>query len=146
VEFTLADLSQIPLFNQDLEDPYPAAVVQLKELLSRADAVVIASPEYNLSYTAVLKNALEWVSRRNLQTNLAGKPVALVGVSAIASSISQSHLRDVLWALNMNVLNRPIASVAYPHEKFDQEGRLTDQTTRDLIGQVRDALLEAVKK
>jgi chromate reductase len=91
VKFTLADITEIPFFNEDRETPYPEAVLKLKGILDSADALVISSPEYNLSYTGVLKNALEWVSRRSLQTKLAGKPVALIGTAAIGVGVSQSH-------------------------------------------------------
>ena len=76
IKFTLAEISEIPLFNEAREQPYPKSVLTLKELLDSADALVISSPEYNLSYTAVLKNALEWISRPSLQTNIVGKTVA----------------------------------------------------------------------
>lgn len=141
--FSLADLSSIPLFNADSEEPYPSAVHKLKEQINQADAVVISSPEYNLSYTAVLKNALEWLSRRPLGAQLAGKPVLLMAVSAISSSLSQSHLRDVMTALNMRLLNRPIIQVGNPREKFDDEGYLNDDATRDKLIQAGEALVEA---
>lgn len=144
VDFTIADISEIPFFNQDQEQPYPASVIKVKELLDSADAVVISSPEYNLSYTGVLKNALEWLSRRSLQTKLAGKPVALIGVAAIGVGVSQSHLRDVMFALNMNVLNRPIVQVGNAREKFDQEGNLTDNDTKEMLVKLKDALHDAI--
>lgn len=144
IKFTLADISKIPFFNEDQEQPYPEAVVNLKEILDSADAVVISAPEYNLSYPGVLKNALEWVSRRSLQTKLAGKPVALIGAAAIGVGVSQSHLRDVMFALNMKVLNRPIVHVGNSRSKFDSEGNLTDSMTRDLLVQLKDALIDAI--
>ncbi|WCK54026.1 NAD(P)H-dependent oxidoreductase [Aneurinibacillus sp. Ricciae_BoGa-3] len=144
IKFTLADISEIPFFNEDREQPYPEAVLKLKETLDSADALVISSPEYNLSYTGVLKNALEWVSRRSLQTKLAGKPVALIGAAAIGVGVSQSHLRDVMFALNMKVINRPIVQVGYTREKFDSEGNLKDNVTRDLLVQLKNALIDAI--
>jgi chromate reductase len=96
IKFTLADISEIPFFNEDREQPYPETVLKLKEILDSADALVISSPEYNMSYTAVLKNALEWISRRSLQTKLAGKPVALIGAAVIGIGVSQSHLRGAI--------------------------------------------------
>ncbi|WP_082129737.1 NADPH-dependent FMN reductase [Aneurinibacillus tyrosinisolvens] len=145
IKFTLGDISEIPFFNEDREQPYPATVLKLKELLDSADALVISSPEYNLSYTAVLKNAIEWLSRRSLQTELAGKPVALIGAAVIGVGVSQSHLRDVMFALNMNVLNRPIVQVGNAHEKFDKEGNLTDNTTKELLVKLKDELIDAIK-
>ncbi len=141
--FTLADISDLPFFNADMEQPYPESVMKLKKLMESADAVVISSPEYNMSYTGVLKNALEWLSRRQLKTPLAGKPVAIIGASAIQASVSQSHLRDVMFALNMQVLSRPIVQVIHASEKFDEEGNLTDERTWESLGQLTTALIRA---
>jgi len=143
VKFSVADISEIPFFNEDREHPYPESVLKLKELLDSADALVISSPEYNLSYTGVLKNAIEWVSRRSLDTKLAGKPVALIGTAALNVSVSQSHLRDVMFALNMKVLNRPFVQVGNAFEKFDKDGNLTDSATRDLLVQLKNELVPA---
>lgn len=145
IKFTLADISEIPFFNEDKEQPYPEPVLKLKELLDSADALVISSPEYNLSYTGVLKNAIEWLSRPSLQTRLAGKPVALIGTAAIGVSVSQSHLRDVMFALNMNVINRPIVQVGNAREKFDKEGNLTDNITKETLAKLKDELINRAK-
>lgn len=144
VTFTIADLSDIPLYHPDREQPFPEAVLALKELLNSADALVISSPEYNLSYTAVLKNAIEWLSRHSLQVNLAGKPVALMGAATFSVSVSQSHLRDVMFALDMKVINRPIVQVGGSREKFDQDGSLTDSAARDSLTQLAAAILGAI--
>lgn len=141
VKFTMADISEIPFFNEDHEQPYPTSVVKLKELLDSADAYVISSPEYNMSYTGALKNALEWVSRRSLGTNLAGKPVGLIGTAALGVNVSQSHLRDVMYALNLKVLTRPIVHIGNAFEKFDQDGNLKDDATRELLVQLKNELV-----
>ncbi len=145
VEFTMADISDVPFFNEDREQPYPQSVLKLKELLDAADALVISSPEYNLSYTAVLKNTLEWISRRSLQVKLAGKPVALIAASGVSSAVSQSHLRDVMFALNMKVLNRPIVQIGNARDKFDEQGNLTDNHAIELLAQLKDALMDTMK-
>jgi chromate reductase len=144
IKFTLADISEIPFFNEDREQPYPETVLKLKEILVSADAFVISSPEYNMSYTALLKNAIEWISRPSLQTKLAGKPVALIGAAVIGIGVSQSHLRDVMFALNMKVITRPIVQVGNAREKFDQEGNLTDNAPKERLVQLINALIEAV--
>jgi chromate reductase, NAD(P)H dehydrogenase (quinone) len=143
VKFTLADISEVPFFNEDREQPYPETVLKLKEILDSADALVISSPEYNMSYTGVLKNAIEWISRRSLQTKLAGKPVALIGAAVIGIGVSQSHLRDVMFALNMKVINRPIVQVGNAREKFDNEGNLTHNATKEWLVQLKNALIDA---
>jgi chromate reductase len=144
VKFTIADISELPFFNEDKELPFPQSVLKLKVLIDAADALVISSPEYNLSYTAVLKNALEWLSRRSLQAKLAGKPVALMGAAAISLGVSQSHLRDVMFALNMKVLNRPIIQIANPKGKFDEQGNLTDSLVKEKLVELKDELLRNI--
>lgn len=141
VTFTFVDISEFPFFNADKEQPFPETVVRAKEILDSADAVIISSPEYNLSYTGVLKNALEWLSRRSLGAKLAGKPVALVGAAAISLGVSQSHLRDVMLALNMEVITRPIVQVVNAAEKFDHSGNLTDPLVKDLLVKLKDEFL-----
>ncbi|MCF8565480.1 NAD(P)H-dependent oxidoreductase [Alicyclobacillus tolerans] len=145
VVFTIADLSEIPLYNPDNELPYPDSVLALASMVNQADGLVISSPEYNLSYTAVLKNTLEWLSRRSLGAHLAGKPTALIGTASINVAVSQSHLRDVLLALNLDVLTRPIVQIVdTEHDKFDDLGNLIDVDTVNMLIRVRDALLEAI--
>lgn len=143
--FTEADLSGIPFYNPDHEEPFPEMVLQLKALVESADAVVISCPEYNLSYTAVLKNTLEWLSRRSLGTPLAGKPAALIGAASIQVGVSQSHLRDVLFGMNLNLLNRPVVQVGNARAKFDDEGNLTDANVKEQLAQLRDGLIERMK-
>jgi len=135
-QFTLANISVLPFFNEDLENSLPESVVKLRELAKSADAVVISTPEYNLSISSVLKNALEWLSRQSLGRPIAGKPVAIMGATplAIGTSQAQAHLRDILFGLNMHLVNRPIVMVGNAIEKFEKEGNLIDATTEQLIG------------
>jgi chromate reductase len=145
ITFTEADISEIPFYNEDKEQPFPEAVLKLKAVIETADAVIISCPEYNLSYTGVLKNTLEWLSRRSLQTPLAGKPVAVIGAATVQIGVSQSHLRDVMYALNMKVLPRPIIQVGNAREKFDEKGNLIDAGVKDLLGKLRDEFIHALK-
>lgn len=145
VSFTLAEIGHLPFYSADRENPFPESVLELTELLRSADAVVISSPEYNMSYTGVLKNALEWVSRPSLGKPLEGKPAALIGSSAIATAVSQSHLRDVLFALNLNVLNRPIVRVDHPKDKFDEEGNVTDPVAKEQLAALCDELIRRIQ-
>jgi len=142
IKFTEADISEIPLFNPDTEQPLPEPVSRLKELVESADAVIISAPEYNLSYPAVLKNTLEWLSRRSLNTPLAGKAVALIGAASIQIGVSQSHLRDVMTALNMKVINRPLIQVGNAQEKFDEKGNVIDHQIQELLGQLKEELIK----
>lgn len=144
IKYTEADISELPFFTEEREQSLTETVVKLKQLIESADAIIISTPEYNMSYTAVLKNALEWLSRRTLQTPLAGKPVALIGAASIQIGVSHSHLRDVLYALNMKLINRPIIQVGNAREKFDEKGNLIDAGVKELLGKLKDEIIGAI--
>jgi len=91
------DLSHLPMFNQDSEKPFPDAVVELRTKLAQADALLIATPEYNGSISGALKNAIDWASRSPKQP-LNGKPTAIIGISTgnFGTLRAQLHLRQIL--------------------------------------------------
>jgi chromate reductase len=131
----ILDLASIPMYNGDLDGPTkPDAVTRIRERLAAADALIIASPEYNYSIPGVLKNALDWASRGS-DSPLNGKPVALMGASpgSMGTVRMQMHLRQVLTFNNMFPLNKPEVYIAQSHTKFDNQGTLTDEKSRDLI-------------
>jgi chromate reductase len=143
VALQLFDIAPIPLYNGDVEDRgFPAPVARFKERLAAADALLIAAPEYNYSIPGVLKNAIDWASRPPDTSPLSGKPVALMGASigTMGTARSQYHLRQVCVFTNMLPLNRPEVFVARAHEKFDAQGRLIDETTRQHIRKLLTAL------
>lgn len=142
MEITLADIAQIPVYNEDLRaEQVPTAVQTLADAIARADAVLIATPKYNYSIPGGLKNALDWVSRLPNQP-FANKPVAIMGVSpgAIGTARAQYHLREVFVFLDAKVLNKPEIMIGGALERFDDQGRLHDQKTRDFIGSQLAAL------
>lgn len=126
---TTIRLNDIPVFNQDDEDPLPASVADFKGQVAAADALLIASPEYNWGMTGVLKNVLDWGSRPPKQNVWAGKPVAVFGASPgyLGTVKSQLMTRQVCWALDMRVLAKPEVIVPSVHEKFDAAGNFTDE-------------------
>ncbi|MFQ5855141.1 MAG: NADPH-dependent FMN reductase [Anaerolineae bacterium] len=136
------DLSPIPLFNADVEalgDPEP--VRQFKERIAEADALLIATPEYNYSIPGVLKNAIDWASRPVTSSPLNGKPVAIMGAGGIFGTVrAQQHLRLIAVHNDMRVLNKPQVHIIRPWEKFDADGRLTDETIRERIRDLLEAL------
>ncbi|MCS7178671.1 MAG: NADPH-dependent FMN reductase [Anaerolineae bacterium] len=131
-----AILAQIPPYNEDVRARgEPAPVTALKEAVRQADALLIATPEYNFSIPGVLKNALDWASRPPETSPFSGKPVAIMGATAgtWGTVRAQTHLRQVCQALNMFPLNRPEVLVAFAQEKFREDGQLTDEMARQLI-------------
>src|SRR5665648_100019 len=78
VAIKVFDLEGIPPYNADLENNPPQRVVEFKEKIRAADALLIATPEFNFSISGVLKNAIDWASRPKVDTPLEGKPVAIM--------------------------------------------------------------------
>lgn len=127
------ELQGIPLYDGDQESRPPERVVQLKAAVRAADAVLFATPEYNYSIPGVLKNAIDWGSRPYGDSAWEGKPVAVMGVSPgnLGTARAQYHLRQVFVFLNMFALNRPEVMIGNADERFDEQGNLTDQDTKE---------------
>jgi chromate reductase len=143
VTLSIADLSPIPLYNQDLmTDRFPEPVEELRGRIAQADALLFATPEYNYSLPAVLKNAVDWASRPPSQP-LAGKPAAIMGASPgmLGTARSQMHLRQVFVFVDVHPINKPEVLVARAHEKFDADGKLTDEATRKHVRQLLESLV-----
>ena len=131
VTFTHANIRGIPLFDADLEvASMPEAVAVLKQQIGDADGVLIATPEYNYSYTGVLKNTLDWVSRGPIRP-LIDKPVAVIGASPgnFGTVRAQTDLRRLLHGMAAHVLPKPELLVNQAASKFDENVILTDEAT-----------------
>lgn len=142
------DIEGIPLFNQDLEEEMPAKVKKFKEKIRSADALLIVTPEYNYSFPGVLKNAIDWASRPPGDNSFEGKPVAIMSASTgtLGGARAQYQLRQVLVTLNMHPINRPEVMVPLAGEKFDGEGRLIDERTREKVRELLENLVEWTRK
>jgi chromate reductase len=133
-------LREVPMYDEDVRaNGLPDVVTDLRARIAEADALLIATPEYNYSIPGVLKNAIDWASRPP-EHPFAGKPVALMGASGsnLGTSRAQYHLRQVCVFLDMHPLNKPEVFVARAHEKIDADGKLTDEPTRKIL---RDLLV-----
>jgi chromate reductase, NAD(P)H dehydrogenase (quinone) len=129
------DLAQIPMYNEDVrQEGFPPPVADFRARIKAADGLLIATPEYNYSTSGVLKNAIDWASRPPEQP-FDGKPIGLMGASAgtLGTARAQYHLRQMFVFLNGLVMNRPEVMIPGAQNKFDAEGKLTDQQTRDFI-------------
>ncbi len=137
------ELEGIPVFNQDHDQDPPAKVAELKKRIRAADAVLIATPEYNYSMPGVLKNAIDWASRPYGDSAWSGKPVAVMGASIgrMGTSRAQYHLRQVFIFLDMHPLNKPEVMIGEAADRFDSDGNLIDERSRELI---RDLLQNLV--
>jgi chromate reductase len=132
----VAEWRDVPIFDADLlAAGLPAAVATLRDRIRRADAVLIATPEYNFSIPGGLKNVLDWTGRGDDQP-WAGKPVAILTASPgpVGGARVQYDLRKVLLFLNASVLAKPEVFIGVAGGKFDAEGRCTDEPTRKFVG------------
>lgn len=132
MDIKIYDLSPIPMYNDDIRMAgYPPEVVRLRDAIRAADAILIASPEYNRSVPALLKNAIDWASRRPEQP-FKDKPVAIMGVSngALGAAFANYHLRQIFVYLDARMLNGPEVMIGNAKIKFDEAGRLFDEPTR----------------
>lgn len=147
VALEMADLSEIPLYNEDVrEKGYPPTVQALRDGIRDADAVLIATPEYNYSIPGVLKNAIDWASRPPEQP-FNGKPLGIMGASPgrIGTARAQYHLRQCFVFLNATVLNKPEVMVGGAQQVF-RDGMLVDKQTREFVSDLLKALKEAVER
>ena len=148
VEIEVFDLEGIPPFNQDLENNPPPKVAEFKDKIRTADALLIATPEYNYSIPGILKNAIDWASRPKTTTPLWGKPVALMSASTgrLGGARAQYHLRQTFVFLDMHPVNRPEVMLSMAHENVDANGNLTNEQTKILIRQLIEELASWTKK
>jgi chromate reductase len=142
-------IGEIPHYNEDVEkqgDPEPVAA--LKRAIGEADALLLATPEYNQGVPGVLKNAIDWASRPARRSVLAKKPTAIFGASpaSTGSARAQSQLRQDLVFSDVPVLVQPEILVYRAQEKFDAELRLTDEKTREYIGKLLVALADWTRR
>jgi chromate reductase len=142
------DLAPIPMYDGDIEAAgMPEPVRRFRERIAAADALLIASPEYNNSMPAVLKNAIDWASRPP-ENAFEGKPAAIMGASpgAFGTILGQDHLRRVCRVVDLHVMNYPEVYIAHARDKFDAEGSLTDETVRRRIRTLLVALADWTRR
>jgi chromate reductase, NAD(P)H dehydrogenase (quinone) len=142
------DLLGIPPFNQDDEAHIPEKVALFKSRIRAADAILFVTPEYNYSVPGVLKNAIDWASRPYGDNVWDGKPVALMGASTgmLGTARAQYHLRQTFVFLNMFPINQPEVMISNAAQKFDEQGNLIDQKTKEFITRLLQRLVAWTNK
>ena len=143
VEVDVFDLSDVPLYNEDSVGP-PEPVAALQTAVRDADALLVATPEYNTSMSGVLKNAIDWASQPFPDHGLLDKPVALMGASPgrFGTARAQGDVRSVLTALGCYVLPKPVLQVGAAGEKFSAAGDLEDETVRQKVEELLETLVK----
>ncbi len=142
MKIDIADIGAFPPYNEDVKaQGFPPAVQTFRDQIAAADALLIATPEYNYSVSGVLKNAIDWGSRPPNQP-FDGKPIAIMGASGgvLGTARAQYHLRQICVFLNMFPVNKPEVMIPQAQNRFDAQGNLTDEMAKGLIKQLLESL------
>jgi chromate reductase, NAD(P)H dehydrogenase (quinone) len=145
----IAEISQLPLYNPDLEGAgAPEAWLSFRALVNATDAVLFVTPEHNRSVPAALKNAIDIASRPRGQNMWDGKPAAVASISpgAIGAFGSNNHMRQSLMAVNMPTLAQPEVYIGGAESVFDAAGNVADEGTRSFLTRFMNAFAEWVEK
>jgi chromate reductase len=137
----ITDIGNFPLYNADIG--MPSVVQDFKNKVKAADAILFSTAEYNYSVPGSLKNALDWGSRPYGDNSWEDKPAAIMSESTgmLGGVRAQYHLRQMTLFTNIHVLNKPEVMVGKVKEKFDEQGNLTDEHTKEKIVELLQALV-----
>ncbi len=133
-EAAFVRIDDLPMYNQDQEQPVPATVARFKGEVEAADALLFVTPEHSRSIPAVLKNAIDWGARPWGKSSWPGKPAAVIGTSggAISTAVAQQHLRAVLGDQGLHLLGGE-AYIQFKPELIDAKGNVTDDNVRTFL-------------
>jgi chromate reductase len=134
LDLHIVEIADLPLYNQDLEVEPPAAVVRFKHQIEIADAVLFVTPEFNRSFSAALKDAIEWGSRPWGKNSWVGKPGAIIGVTpgAVGTAAAQSQLRSVVSAIGVALIAQPEIYVNF-RDGLIVDGEVADEGFRGVL-------------
>lgn len=135
LEFVEIGIGDLPLYNRDLDDQYPASATALKDALANVQALLIVTPEHNRSIPGALKNAIDWASRPWGQNSFTNMPVGVIGASpgSLGTALAQQSLRAVLSFCNTRQLTSPEAYVTFAVDDYADDGTCTNARTRDFL-------------
>ena len=132
---TFIQIDDLPMYNQDHENPVPAPVARFKAAVEGAQALLFVTPEHNRSMPALLKNAIDWGTRPWGKSSWPGKPAAIIGTSggAVSTAVAQQHLRAVLAGLPDMPLMSGEAYIQFKPELFDEAHDVTDAAVKPFL-------------
>lgn len=144
LDFSVIDISQLPLFSQDLEGDVPSSVETFRQDIRSNDLILIITPEYNRSIPGVLKNALDWGSRPYAKSAFTGKQAAIAGVSpgAIGTAAAQVHLRSILPCIGLTLIRQPEMYITWTQNLLTPDGLPQDDKTTLFFKKFLDALAQ----
>ena len=147
LKLRITGIGELPIYNFDVQEKgFPAPATKLRDEILAADALLFASPEYNWSVGAPLKNAIDWMSRFQPQP-FNNKPAAVFSCTTgpVGGSRGQYHLRPILSQLGVHWLVKPEVFIGNSVSKFT-DGKLTDETTRKFLSDEMLALEDWIKR
>jgi chromate reductase len=135
LEFTEIAIGDLPLYSPDYDASYPPEAVALKDAITRSNAILFVTPEYNRSIPGALKNAIDWASRPFGQNAFDNMPAAVIGASSgrIGTALAQQSLRGVLSFCNARQMTTPEAYIQFSPEIFADDGEVTNDSTREFL-------------
>ena len=144
----IVEIGELSLYNEDFDSNPPAPWINFRNKLKTFDGVIFLTPEYNRSYTAPIKNALDIGSRPYGQSIWNGKPGAVISVSqgALGGFGANHHLRQPLVFLNIPVMQQPEAYIGNAGTLFDANGNLINDSTKNLLQKFLEAYSQWVNK
>lgn len=142
----IVDISNIPMYNQDLDNNQPESVKYLRAKIKNADGFIISTPEYDFSIPGFLKNTLDYLSRPVNQNPFVGKVGAIMSasISMLGGSRAQYHLRQVMTYLDTRIINKPEVFITFANQKFNEDGTLNDENAKRLIRDLGEKLKKEI--
>lgn len=133
---TEVPIRDLPLYNYDYDAAYPEPAKAFKQAIADSDALLFVTPEYNRGIPGALKNAIDWGSRPKASNAFMGKPSAVIGTSPgkIGTAVAQRELHSVLGAVGSPQMVSPEAYVQFTPGLIDDEGQVSDESTRAFLG------------
>ncbi|MBS0536903.1 MAG: NAD(P)H-dependent oxidoreductase [Proteobacteria bacterium] len=133
-EAKLIQINDLPMYNQDLEQPVPPPVARFKAEVEASDALLFVSPEHSRSIPAVLKNAIDWGTRPWGKTSWPNKPAAVTGASGgvISTAVAQQHLRAVLGDQGLHLIGGE-AYIQFKPDLIDENHNVSDGNVREFL-------------
>lgn len=148
LEFHFVELGDVPMYNDDLWADLPASVSRLKRDIEGADAVLFVVPEYNRSFPAVIKNAIDWATRPYGQNSFGAKPGGLIGTTpgATGTAAGQNHLKSVLNVVDVVLMGQPEVYFQYKPELFAEDGSFKDGPSKDFMTGWADRFVKWIER
>jgi chromate reductase len=146
-EAKLIQIDDLPMYNQDHEQPVPAPVARFKSEVEASDALLFVTPEHTRSIPAVLKNAIDWGTRPWGKTSWPGKPAAVIGTSGgvVSTAVAQQHLRAILGDIGLHLLGGE-AYIQFRPELLDAQNAVTDESVRGFLQKFIDQFADFAGK